>query len=85
MCGFEVLIYPSVLVAADGFCAAPSPTANTFSSARGIRGLVKMNTADLLINYMDRNGSVFITEKVFSVLGSSFVTVKTQVTFLWLA
>lgn len=53
MCGFEVLIYPSVMVAADGFCAAPSPTANTSSSARGIRGLVKMNTVDLLINYMD--------------------------------
>lgn len=67
MCGFEVFIYPSVLAEADGFFAAPSPTANTFFSAQGIRGLVKMNTDDLLIKYMDHNCSVLITHKVFSV------------------
>lgn len=72
MRGFEVFIYPSVLVAADGFCTALSPTAKTSPSARGITGLVKMNTTDLLINYTDHHGCVLITERVFSVLGSSF-------------
>lgn len=78
MCGFEVFIYPSVLVAADGFYAALSPTANTSSSAQGITGLVKTNTTDLLINYTDHHGYVLITGKVFSVLGSSFIIVQTQ-------
>lgn len=43
-----------------------------------------MNTADLLINYMDHYGSVLITEKkVFSVLDFIFINVQTEDTLLW--
>lgn len=75
---FEISIYPSVPVEADGFCSALSPTANTSSPAWGILGVVKMNRDDLLIKYMDHHGSALITDKVFSVLGFGFIIVQTR-------
>lgn len=46
-----------------GFCSALSPTANASSPAEGITGLVQMNTADLVIKYVDHHGSVLNTVK----------------------
>lgn len=80
MCGYEVFIYPSVLVVADGSCTVLSPNANS-SSAQGITGLVKTNRPDLVINFIDHH--VFVLIKVFCVLGFSVLGVWVKVTVLW--